>query len=324
METLEDELAEKLEHAYLTSCREIGQLFLDANDPLSAWRYLRPTGDKHAIRQWLACASADENNADELIELALYEGIDPERGFAWLLARSGTCQSITQLEAIQAQLSIPDQTACAAVLLRHVHQELLANLRGHAEQLGDVPASANTALEYVTALPQLIADGNFHIDTSHLATTVRYARLLTEPGLVELAIDLAEYGSRLAEDHQYPGEPPFEQLYPTHMLLFRATLGQEVDAAVEYFGQRARDSIGDSHSTTAIETYLVLLQRIGRGQQALEEYVELVPKGCELSLHAPDLMSLARQQGSWQDYFAICQSRDDLVGYAAGLLAERE
>jgi hypothetical protein len=78
LDELEDSVHSRLENAYLEACREVGQLFLEADRPREAWRYLRPTGEKKSVRRWLERAVPDDERADELIELALYEGIDPE------------------------------------------------------------------------------------------------------------------------------------------------------------------------------------------------------------------------------------------------------
>lgn len=320
LDELEGATLARLESGYLDACREIGQLLLEAGQPREAWRYLRPTGEKKAVRRWLERAVPDEESAEELIELALYEGIDPERGYAWLLARRGTCNAVTELEAMRGGLSVRDQTACAAVLVRHMHHELVSNLHGHLNRLGRAAPVGATVSEILASHPTLLADGAFHVDTSHLATTVRFARLLSEAALLEKAIELAEYGSRLDADMQYPDEPPFEDLYRTHLLLFRGTLGRDVEAALDYFGGRARETASDEPNTTKVEAYLVLLERTGRAAQALQEYGRLVPDERRLSPYAPTLLRLAQLSGDWQRFFELCRARGDVVGFAAGQL----
>ncbi len=177
--------------------------------------------------------------------------------------------------------------------------------------------------QLVERFPELTAGGNYHLDASHLSSTMRYARLATDPGLVTMALEMADYGLGLPADLQYAGEPPFEEVYPTHCRLFLATLGREVDAALEYFGGRARAVEGEAEGTTAVETYLILLVRAGRAAEALEAYAELVPQQRELSPHAPTLLELAAASGAWDRYAAICEERADLLGFAAGLLAKR-
>lgn len=314
---------EQLEQAYLDACREVGTLLLKRGQAREAWTYLRPAGEKTAIRSWLAQAVADDEQADELIDLALYEAIDAERGFAWLLAQRGTCNAITEFDGLAPRLSAADQRACAAVLVRHMHDELLQNLRGHLQRLERPVPSGNSIVEILAAHPDLLDDGAYHVDTSHLSTTVRFSRTLEDRKLLPLAIDLATYGSRLAKDLQYPDQPPFEDLYRTHLLLFHATAGEEVDAAIDYFREQAESVSTEYYGSSAIEAYLILLDRIGRAEQALDEYARLVPAGSALSAHAPTLLQLAKRCGCWDRYLEICQQRDDAVGFASGLLARQ-
>jgi hypothetical protein len=321
IDEVEEPLRSQLEAGYLAACREVGELLLEAGRFREAWMYLRPAGDKLALRRRLARVVPEEGQTDELVELALFEGVDPERGYAWLLGRQGTCQAITTLDGLEQQLTVADVRSCAAVLVRHVYQELAGNLRGHLHRLGGSAPSDASVLQLINEHPELQAGGNYHLDASHLASAMRYARLLTEPRLVAQALEMAEYGSRLPAELQYPGEPPFEELYRAHRLLLAATLGRDVEAAIDYFGGKARAAGDDPQSTTAIETYLVLLVRAGRADEALDAYGKLVPRGRELSRYAPTLLELAQQSGDWARTEAIHRDRDDVLGFAAGLLA---
>ncbi|BBO36304.1 hypothetical protein [Lacipirellula parvula] len=324
IDDVEEPLRSQVEAGYLAACREVGELLLEAGRLREAWMYLRPAGDKFSIRQRLAGVVLDDERADELIELALFEGIDPERGYAWLLGRNGTCNSITTLDGMSQQLDAADIRACAGVLLRHVYRELHGNLRGHYNKLkGSAPPNTLTIEQLINQNPELLSGGNYHLDISHLQSTVRYARVLTDPALVTKAFEIADYGSRLPADLQYPGESPFEELFAAHRRWFGALLGREVDPAVEFFGEKARAEGDDPRSTAAVETFLILLLRLGRADDALAAFEELAPAGRELSPHAPTLLELARASGDWERYAAICRERDDLLGFAAGLLARQ-
>lgn len=324
IDDVEEPLRSQVEAGYLAACREVGELFLESGRLREAWMYLRPAGDKFSIRNRLASVVLDDDRADELIELALFEGIDPERGYAWLLGRNGTCNSITTLDGMSQQLDAADTRACAGVLLRHVYRELHGNLRGHYNKLkGTAPPNSLSIGQLIEQNPELLAGGNYHLDVSHLQSTVRYARLLTDPALVAKALEIADYGSRLPADLQYPGEAPFEEIFATHRRWFAALLGREVDEAIQYFGDKARTEGDDPRSTSAVETLLVLLLRLHRADEALAAYSELVTKDRELSTHAPTLLELARASGDWERYEAICRERDDLLGFAAGLLARQ-
>jgi hypothetical protein len=321
IDDVEEPLRSQVEAGYLEACREVGELLLEAGRLREAWMYLRPAGDKTSVRKELSKVVLNDDRADELIELALFEAVDPERGYAWLLGRNGTCNAITTLDGLSPQLGITDLKACAGVLVRHVYRELSGNLRGHLTKLKGAAPSNLSVLEFIDQHPELLAGGNYHLDVSHLGSTVRYARLLTEPSLVTKAYEMAEYGSRLPQDLQYPSEAPFEQTFSAHRLLFEATLGRNVDAALAFFADKAEAERDDPRTTTAIETYLILLSRTGRAGDALKAYRDFVPADRELSAHAPTLLELAAISGDWELYEQLCRDRQDILGYAAGVIA---
>ncbi len=321
LDDFEEPVRAQLEQGYLAACREVGQLLLEAGEARAAWTYLRPAGEKTNVRKWLERALPDDERADELIDLAFYEKIDSERGFAWLLARRGICNAITELESIASHLPVADLAACAAVLVRHVHDEVLSNVQAHLQKLEKDSPNDRSLAAILTRYPDLLDEGAYHVDLSHLATTVRYARTLVELSSLQLALDLAVYGEKLDESLKTSDAPPFEDLYTTHRSFFGAILGQDIDCAVDYFCKRAHDVDVDQHGSGAIETYLILLDRIDRPGEAMQQYAKVVPTGCSLSPSAPTLLQLAQRSGQWDRYAEICQQRDDLIGFAAGQLA---
>ena len=72
----------------------------------------------------------------------------------------------------------------------------------------------------------LFLNNNYHLDTTHLAATVRFARALDAAEPLRLALELTEYGRRLSAQFQYPGDPPFTNVYPSHAIFFRALLAK--------------------------------------------------------------------------------------------------
>ena len=136
--------------------------------------YLRPAGDKETIRDALATTMPNDDNVEELIDVALYEAVDAERGFAWLLGHNGTCNAITSFEGLAANLPVADQRECAAILVRHLHAELLANVWAHIEQREENVPKGDTLLGLISERPWLFQNDSYHVDTSHLAATVRF------------------------------------------------------------------------------------------------------------------------------------------------------
>ena len=329
-----DDLAEPLrsqvEEAYLAACREVGGLLLDESSQggapagrlREAWMYLRPVGDKQLVASALEKVAPTEENMQDLIEIGLHEGVAPALGYGLVLQHYGTCNAITTFEGAVLARPRGDQQACAAALVKHVHAELLANLRADiARQEGREPSEASLAA-LVADRDWLFGELNYHIDTTHLAATVRFARLLEDPELVRLAHDLTEYGRRLHEQFQFAGEPPFEEVYPAHGLFFAAQLGEKVDEALEYFAKRAKEADVNEVGTGPAEVYVALLARLQRYDDALRAAIELFPAGVRTSGFAPNLLELARLAGDFEPLMELCRQRGDLVSFTAGLLEQ--
>ncbi|MCA9259899.1 MAG: hypothetical protein KDA61_11895, partial [Planctomycetales bacterium] len=333
IDDVEEPVRTRLEAAYLHACREVGELLLDAGRYREAWMYLRPAGDKQLVRERLSRAApdlGDDDALDELIEIALFEAVDPERGYAWLLQRQGTCNGITTLDSLQSQLSPGDLRACAAILVRHVYGELRGNLRGHLARLkGEAPATLSLG-ELMRDFPELTEQGSYHLDPSHLVSALRYARLVQEPRLWSMADEMVEYGRRLPDDLQYPDVAPFEKTYVANSLYFGALLGRNVEEAIDFFASRTRrigaggegpDSGRDDLEAAA--AYVDLLSRLGRPGAALQAYAELTPVDRELGPLTPSLLDLARASGDWDAYADACRRRNDLVALIAGAVSRQ-
>ncbi len=322
LDELDEPLRSQLEDAYLDACREVGGQFLQRGQLREAWMYLRPVGDKARVAKALAEMEPNDENLQDLIDIALHEGVAPALGYELVLKNYGTCNAITTFEGAMMGKPRADQQAGAALLLRHLHAELLANVRADiARQEGGQPQESTLAA-LIADRDWLFLDNNYHIDTTHLASTVRFARVLEDPALLALAHDLTEYGRRLGSQFQFPGDEPFADVYTSHGLFFAAQQGQQVDEAVAYFRSRAEQADVHEQGPAAIEVYIALLARLGRYQEAIDATAKLIPPGTRTSGFAPNLHELSRLAGNFQGLIDVCRDRGDLVGYAAGLLAQ--
>jgi hypothetical protein len=319
-ERLDESTELTLERSLLDACRRVGELFLREGKIREGWMYMRPVGDREAAARAMAMVPATDDNLDELLEVLLHEGVDIRRGYSLALERLGTCNSITLFESALAARPRADQQMAASLLVEHVHRELLDNLkRDISQREGSAPAE-NSAEELLTSRPDLLRDGAYHLDTSHLASTVRFARVLDSPKHLRLALDIATYGRYLHPQYQYPGEEPFLDLYPASAALFRALLGDQVDAGIRYFTQKA-DSVDREHfGLVAVEVLIDLLSRCGKHSQALAAYAKRIPAGARTMGIAPTLLQLSQRLGEFEDMRNICKERKDLLGYAAAVL----
>ncbi|EAQ82094.1 hypothetical protein DSM3645_00230 [Blastopirellula marina DSM 3645] len=320
-EDLSEEKRDALEDALIEICREVGTLLLDEGRIREGWYYLRPVGDKEPVLRAIRDADFDEEDTlDDVIEVALHEGIAPELGFGLLLEHHGTCNAITTYEQQFAGLPPARQQPLAAKLLKHLHDELSATLKADiAHQEGSDPTEATLA-EMIAPRDWLFSTGGYHIDASHLAATVRFARVLDDPELLRLALDLTAYGERLDPQLQYEQPVPFTSTYPHNALFFQALLGENYDEALKHFREKAEASDIRREGSLAIETYISLLARTGKASEALDAALRMIPEGVHTMGIAPTLVELSNASGDYEKLAAFCQNRNDMLGFITSLL----
>jgi hypothetical protein len=323
LDELPEPLRSRMEEAYLAACRETGYLLLQSGQVREAWLYLRPLGERNEVAAALRRVPANDKNYDQIIEVALHEGVCPRLGFELVLAHYGTCNAISLFEAQMHGRSREDKQAVAGLLVQHLHGELLANVRADITRRQGRAPQEETLAALVAERDWLFADGNYHVDTSHLAAVVRFALLIDERRELELALDLTEYGRRLDPQYQYPGIEPFVDTYPAHGLFFSALLGQDAERSLAYFRERAESLAGSDAGPGAAEVYVALLARMGRYCEAMDASARLIPPGTRTAHFAPSLPELARLAGRFDRLQQIARSRGDLLGYVAGLVEDK-
>lgn len=327
---LAEPLRTKLEDGYVEACREVGLLLLAEGRFREAWMYLQISGDKEAVRKQIAATAPTEDNTNELIEIALYEGVWPMRGLELVLESRGTCNTITTLDGALHTLAREDQSAAAGLLVKHLHAQLLENVRADiARQQGSPPAET-TLLGLVADRDWLLAEGNYHIDTSHLSSVVRFARMSDDPETLRLAVDLCEYGRRLHTQFQFNGEEPFADYYPSHRLFLGALLAHATNdsgaeplarEAIDYFRAKAEAADAGESGTAPLEFYVSLLSRTGRAEEAMKELIRLDPAGGGTTGIAPHLWELAEKSARYDILANVSRDRNDLLGFVAGITA---
>lgn len=314
---LDEATRTKLENGLLEACSEVGMALLREGSIREGWMYLRPVGNQAAVAEELKKIEANEDNLEELIEISLHEGVDPARGFALVLEHHGTCNSITTYESSIARQDKSAQQSAAALLVEHLHEELVATVKADiAQQQGEEPAE-NTLGELVADRDWLFGEHSYHLDTTHLASTVRFSRVLEDEKLLRLAFDLTQYGRKLSKQFQYQGEAPFEDIYPSHGLFLGALLGENIDEAVDYFRTKADLLDPEAHGSGAIEAYVQLLDRLDRCDEAIDALLAFASKQPEsASQVVPLILDLAERTGDFSKLVSFCRDRDDLLGFA--------
>jgi hypothetical protein len=323
LDELPEPLRTQMERAYLDACREVGNLLLESGQVREAWMYLRPVGDKDAVRAALE-KLAGEDNYEQIIELAVYEGVAPKLGFELVLNHYGLCNAISMFDAETQNRTRQEKQEIAGLLVRFIHNELMTALQSDIERQQGSPAVEKTIADLVRDRDWLFSADNYHVDTTHLNSVVRFALMVDDPEILRLAVDMCEYGRRLSGQFQFRGEEPFIEMYPTASRYFRALLGEDVDEAVAWFGQKAEEKPVAEVGSGSVEVYVSLLARLGRYEDAMRAAGRLLPPESRGGHFAPSLLELAQAGGRFDALREICRQRGDLLGFVVGLLGEAQ
>ncbi len=333
---LDETQQRKLEDGLLGACREIGTLFFKAGQFQEGWMYLQPVGDKSLNEKLVRSIMPDEENIDALIDMTVSQGAAPAYGYRLLLQHYGTCNGITTFDTQAMRFDRHTQKKMARVLLNHIYDELTENVRYAIRQTPDEnpttgdqasaskesPSDSRPAslMELMDRHQELTNGGAHHIDTTHLASVMRIARLVDDPEDLRKAYELAIYGSRLHADFQYPGSPPFEETYVDHGYYFGSLLGRDVDAAISHFENKTRTLDADELGPVAEETLVDLLVRLGRNDDAITVMTERLLGKYESLGIAPPPLEIANSPESLKRLRQFYEANGDLLGFAVSVL----
>ncbi|HVV99023.1 MAG TPA: hypothetical protein VHB77_01715, partial [Planctomycetaceae bacterium] len=261
----------EFEQAYINAAREVGESFLQQGKIGQAWLYLRTIREPAKVVAAIERIQPGMPFDDEIIDIALYQGVAPAKGLELLLSSHGTCSSITALDQQFTQFPGDVRQKCAAILVRKLYDDLVETLRHEVERKQGLTPPGQTLRELISGRDWLFNEDNYHIDVSHLHAVVRFSRAL-EAGSPELplAIQLAEYGSHLSSQYQYAGDPPFDDFYPAHVQYLKAISGEGRDAALAYFREKIGADVHDTDNQLAALAYVDLMTRLERFDEALD------------------------------------------------------
>ena len=297
------------EEAFINAAREAGGLFLADGDIPRAWSYFRAIGEPAPVAAAIERVAVGED-AQALIEVAFHEGVHPVKGFALVLEHFGTCRAITYFQQFPRG---PGRTESLHLLVRTLHRELLESLRRTIVQNeGQAPAAAY-ARDLIAGRDWLFGEFSYYVDTSHVLAILGFSLELEDREMLELALDLAEYGQRLSPQFHYRGEPPFEG-YQDYIVYLGALLGRDVDAAVAHFRQKAAAS--DPRDTAPAQAAIGLLLKLGRYPEAIAASLEYLSDG------DPALFHMCQTAGDFKRLAELARERDDLLAFTAAIVGQ--
>jgi hypothetical protein len=341
---------DELDERSLAACREVGWPLLEAGQVAAAWMYLRAAAAPAEVAEKLASladgitasparlnAIDDEETAarlQEIVHVALWEGLDPALGIDLVIRTQGTCNSITAYEQAVSRLPARRQSPAAGVLVHHLHCEVAGALAADLTQRGAAITAADTSVASIIPLLDLLRevggtdDASIHVDVSHLQSVLRIARVCTDPDVIREAWELACYACRLPAEVVYPGEPPFEDVGESSRLFFGAQLGHDVDRSIGFFRRSAARARIEESGTLPADTLVLLLTRLGRPAEALHAALERpaegpMPSTMLASGMLPSLVELATAADSWDELLTACRERGDEITFAATLAARK-
>ena len=314
---------EEYENAIREACRTVGQLFLDDGQIPAAFGYFRMIGELGPVKVALdRFQPAPDQDIQPIVDVAYYQGVNPNKGFDLVLENYGICNAITTANQYDPAHGLEGRRYCIQKLVEALHGQLVERLRSAVEQNQGFPPTATSIPELIAGRDWLFADDGYYTDTSHLSSVVQMSVELEEPAALRLARELCAYGKKLGPTLQYPGNPPFDNLYVDVEIYLNALLGDDVERGIEHF--RAKITADpDGPDTFAAEVLVRLLLRLNREKEALEVARTFFVNVDERQLQVPGIFELAQKL---KDYRALAQSareRNDPVHFLAGLIADR-
>jgi hypothetical protein len=313
----------RFEDKYVEAIRLVGSKYLASGDIPAAWSYFRAIAEPEAVSTALESyeATDDVERTTQIIEVAFNQGANIKRGFELILDSYGTCSAITALEQVPAT-DRAAQAACIERLIHRLHRDLVSSLRADIAQRGQpLPPEGTSIAGLVSTRDWLFSDEGYHLDISHLSSTVRFSVLVSDLDSIALAVDLTEYGRRLSPRLQFEGVPPFERIFEDHRRYLRALLGEDVDAAVSHFRDKLRlTESWDLESSLPAQVLVNLLSRLGRFDEAINVFAKHLAHLPESALNCPGLGELCSRGGRQDRLATISRQQGNLVHFLAAQL----
>lgn len=317
-----------IEQAIRDAATEVGQWALERGDLAGAWTYYRLLNQPQPIQEALAKIDLDQLKDDQYemvetaIRLAFHEGLDPVRGFGWVLGRYGLCNAITTMSSPETPGGPEARKACLELLVNALHAELVHRISSEIERLegkrpipedAKVPFEPGTVAKLLEGRESLFDDEAYHIDLSHLSSVVQLGQELVPGPAMGRVRDLCAYGKKLRGRFVPNGEPPFDPLFEGQDRFFAVLMGDETEKQVAWFTEIAERELAEGNPFPA-EVLRKLLERLGRSNEAL------VWAGRTLSPQG--LAGICRNAGDFRPMIEAAKSQGDPVHLVAALLEQ--
>ena len=317
---LNEEKNRLLEEGLLEACREVGSALVQQGKLHDGWMYLQPIGDQPYLKQLFESVEVNEENTDVLIDICLGHGIAPELGYGLILSAHGTCNSITVFDTQCVALPHESRARLATMLINHIYNELSENVIRHIEENENAAPSAGGLGQWLDSREWMFSAGGHHMDVTHLASAVRIGRFCTEPEAIQRCFELCQYGTKLSEDFQFESQPPFENTYRDHEIYFEILLGKKIEAGLDHFRAKAFSEPLETVGSAPLETYVDLLNRVGKNKDAIRISIEHLSNTEQLLGIAPRVFDIAKSTADHEILMEHFREQDDLLGFSISTL----
>ncbi|HEV3446220.1 MAG TPA: hypothetical protein VG099_16375 [Gemmataceae bacterium] len=320
-----NELPEAVHVPYEEAIREagrlVGQLYLDEGDIPHAWMYYRMLGETEPVAKALERYQfKEEEDPQQLIEIAFHHGVHPRKGFDWILDRYGICSTITTVSGHQ----FPDPAVreyCIRGLVRALYEQLRQRLAEEVARHEGKAPEGQSVRQLMAGKDYLFEDDFYHVDVSHLSSIVQMSVHLSRGAELDMARELCAYGQRLSPRFQYAGDPPFEEQYRDYGIYLSVLAGDKVDEGIAHFRAKAENADPETVGTFPAEVLVNLLVRIDRPAEALQVARQFLTKPQSTPSSCPSIVELCRQTRDYKTLAEVAREQGDPVHFMAGLLA---
>ncbi len=303
----------------IAAAREVGGLFLAKGDIGRAWPYYRAVGDIETIRKVIDEVPPSDD-LDDVIQVAFHERVHPRKGFELILSNHGTCRAIT---CFGQYPSVEGREESARLLIETLHTEIIDNMKrvivrneGEAPDTGSLPV-------LMQGRDWLFEGNSYYVDTSHVGSCIQFGPDLHDQKSLRLLIELTEYGKRLSELFQYPGEPPFEDIYQDYRVYLRCLVGEDVDEGIRYFREKIASYNPDDIGSAPGQVLVKLLVRLGRFDEAIRAFDDFLTDADPAYLSCPNRVQLCQMGKRFDELQKTAKATGDLLTFAAATLQSR-
>ncbi len=315
---------EPYEEAIRQAGRLVGELYLKEGNIPHAWAFYRMLGEPERVRAALENATpGDGEDCQQLVDIALHQGVHPKKGFDLLLERFGICNAITTLGGQEFPHGAEVRDYCIKRLVRALYDELRERLAAEIARQEGKPPEARSVSDMIAGRDWLFQDDFYHIDVSHLSAVVQMSVHLGPGEELAMARELCAYGQKLSPRFQYASDPPFENQYRDYGVYLAVLAGEDVEAGLAHFRAKAAQADPETIGTYPAEVLVNLLLRLDRPREALEVARQYLAKVNDRRLTCPSIAELCQQTEDYGTLAAVAREQDNPVYFVAGLVASR-